>query len=79
MKLPFLIWLLLLTILHQDFWLWNESRLVFGFLPAGMAYHVLYSFVTAATWWAATRWAWPEEWEAWADEKSPEADEQGGA
>ena len=32
-----------LYILHQDFWFWRSARpLVFGFLPIGMAYHGLY-------------------------------------
>jgi hypothetical protein len=30
--------------LHQDVWLWRTARpLVFGFLPAGLAYHAAYT------------------------------------
>jgi len=30
--------------LHQDVWLWRSARpLVFGFLPAGLAYHAAYT------------------------------------
>lgn len=47
-------------LLHQDFWLWHEARpVVFGLLPAGLAYHVLYSIVAAAVMWLLVRFAWP--------------------
>ena len=30
----------LLYLLHQDFWFWRDARpLVFGFLPIGLFYH----------------------------------------
>ena len=50
---------ILLAILHQDFWLWNNTRLVFGFMPVGLAYHALYSVVAALIWAFAVRYAWP--------------------
>ena len=28
-----------LAVLHQDIWNWDNSNLVFGFLPVGLAYH----------------------------------------
>ena len=28
-------------LLHNDFWLWSDARLVWG-LPVGLAYHVAY-------------------------------------
>ena len=47
-------------LLHQDFWLWNSARpIVFGVLPIGLAYHVLYSIVVAAVMWLLVRYAWP--------------------
>lgn len=51
-------------ILHQDFWLWTDKTLVFGFLPIGLAYHALYSLVAALTMWLLVRYAWPHEIEA---------------
>ena len=33
--------LLLVFLLHNDLWLWNDARVVFG-LPVGLAYHVAY-------------------------------------
>lgn len=49
-----------LYLLHQDVWLWREARpLVFGVLPAGLAYHALYSIVVAGVMWLLVRCAWP--------------------
>ncbi len=59
--------ILLLAVLHQDFWLWDDPTLVFGVLPAGLAYHVLYSIAAAAVWALAVRYAWPSEIEAFAE------------
>lgn len=50
---------ILLAIFHQDFWLWNDVRLVFGFMPVGLAYHALYSVAAALIWALAVRYAWP--------------------
>ena len=53
--------LVALAVLHQDFWLWYDARLLFGFLPAGLAYHALYSLLTGGFWMLVCRFAWPEE------------------
>lgn len=50
---------LLLLILHQDNWFWTDGRLVFGFLPIGLFWHVLISIGAALTWALATKIAWP--------------------
>ena len=60
-----LMWLLFaaLIVLHHDWWFWNDGRLLFGFLPIGLGYHVLISLAAATLWgWAAWN-AWPEELE----------------
>jgi Protein of unknown function (DUF3311) len=62
-------WLLTLVViavvlLHQDFWLWNDKRLVFGFVPIGLAYQIGYSFLAALTMWVLVRFAWPAELDA---------------
>ncbi len=62
--------LLLLAVLHQDFWLWNDPTLLFGFLPVGLAYHVLFSVVAAVLWFLALNYAWPSDVEAFAEAKS---------
>ena len=58
---------LALAILHHDFWLWDDRRLVFGWLPVGLGYHVLLSLAAGAAWALVCRCAWPERLEAWAD------------
>jgi hypothetical protein len=55
-----------LLILHQDAWLWADRRIVFGFLPIGLGYHVAFSFLSAAVWALAVKFAWPSDWEQWA-------------
>jgi hypothetical protein len=48
--------------LHQDVWLWRQARpLVFGVLPAGLAYHVGYTLVTSLVLWLLVRLAWPAQ------------------
>ncbi len=58
-----LMWALfaLLMILHHDWWFWSDGRLVFGFLPIGLGYHMLISLAAAALWGWAVWHAWPPE------------------
>ena len=52
--------LILLAVLHQDFWSWNDSEtLWFGFMPVGLGYHALISMAAAALWALALRFCWP--------------------
>ena len=53
--------LILLAVLHQDFWLWDDATLVFGFMPIGLAYHTAYCIVAAGLWYLACEYAWPED------------------
>ena len=62
--------MVLLAILHQDFWLWDDTTLVLGFLPSGLAYHMVYSLVTALLGWLAVTYAWPHETEQLAENSS---------
>ncbi len=50
-----------LIVLHHDFWFWEDSRLVMGFLPIGMAYHIGISIIAAAFWFWAIQYAWPTD------------------
>ncbi len=59
---------IVLAVIHQDFWLWDNRTLVFGFLPIGLLYHALLSLACAATWAAAVKFCWPSHIEEWADE-----------
>ena len=57
-------WLLTLVVvvvalLHQDWWQWTDKRLVFGFLPVGLAYHVGYTVLASLTMALLVRYAWP--------------------
>lgn len=73
MKTPILLLLITYYALHQDFWNWTAARpLIFGFVPIGLMYHVLYAAGAAVVMTLLVRWAWPEGLEAWA-EKEPEA------
>ena len=60
---------IVLGILHYDFWNWDDGSLVFGFLPVGLAYHGAYSILAGLAWFMVVRNAWPAELEAWADEQ----------
>ena len=36
--------LVLLFVLHNDFWLWDNAQIVLG-IPIGLLYHIIYCFV----------------------------------
>ncbi len=48
----------LLYILHNDFWLWDDPRIVMG-LPVGLLYHAIYCVVTTLVMALLVRHAWP--------------------
>ena len=52
---------LLLIVLHQDVWFWENGTLVFGFMPITLLYHAGISLAAAVTWYLATLYAWPPE------------------
>lgn len=59
-----LVWslLVLLGILHQDFWNWNKIEpLIFGFVPIGLAYHIGVSIVAGVLWALAVHYCWPRD------------------
>ncbi len=62
----FLKWLViglivLLTLLHQDFWFWDTYEpLIFGFIPIGLAYHAMISLLAGFFWFLAIKYCWPE-------------------
>ncbi len=52
--------IVLLAVLHQDFWWWDDSdTLVFGFVPVGLAYHAVLSMAAALLWALAVKFCWP--------------------
>ncbi len=50
--------LLLLFLLHNDWWLQHDGRLIMG-IPAGLFYHVAYCVATILIMAALVTWAWP--------------------
>lgn len=61
---------LLLLIVHQDFWFWESETLVFGFMPIGLLFHALISLAAGVTWFLATKHCWPAELDALAGEEA---------
>lgn len=49
----------LLLILHQDNWFWDDDTLLLGFLPIGLFWHACISIAATLTWALATKIAWP--------------------
>ncbi|MBP6822652.1 MAG: hypothetical protein KA368_13975 [Acidobacteria bacterium] len=57
-----------LYLLHQDFWFWNSAKpLMFGFLPTGLSYHLVYTLVVSGVMWLLVRLAWPAHLESETD------------
>ena len=52
--------LLILYLLHNDLWLWNDGRLWRG-LPAGMLYHIGLCLAVTLLMALFVRYAWPTE------------------
>lgn len=61
---------LVLMVLHHDFWLWDDKTLLFGFMPSGLAWHATYSVVAAVFWFLVMKFAWPQAIEDFAEGKS---------
>lgn len=65
---------LVLVVLHQDFWNWDNANLVFGFMPVGLFYHACYSLTAALFWAIVMKVAWPSNLEEWAEGDSDDAE-----
>lgn len=53
--------LVVLAVLHQDAWFWDDPTIVFGVLPIGLAWHAAFSVACAAVWFAVVKVAWPSD------------------
>lgn len=54
--------LLLLSILHQDFWWRYDHRtLVYGVFPISLAYHIAISIAATIVWGLACVYCWPRD------------------
>ena len=54
--------LILLYVLHNDWWLWSDASVRFG-LPVGLLYHLAYMMVTAVVMYMLVTTAWPRHLE----------------
>ncbi|MEL7499327.1 MAG: DUF3311 domain-containing protein [Planctomycetota bacterium] len=60
---------LILVVLHTDFWFWSSSETVLG-MPIGLTYHIGLSIVTSVVWAGVCFFAWPKELEGYDDDVS---------
>jgi hypothetical protein len=54
--------LVVLYLLHNDLWLWNDPRLVLG-LPVGLTYHVAFCVAASIVLTLLVVYAWPDHLE----------------
>ena len=68
-----------LGVVHYDFWYWSDGSLVLGFMPIGLFFHALISVLAGLAWFLVVQHAWPAHVEDWASttEADP-ADEPAG-
>lgn len=59
-RILFWLALVVLLVLHHDWWFWDDGRLIFGFLPVGLGYQALISLAAAGLWAVAVFRVWPE-------------------
>jgi hypothetical protein len=73
------VWVLaaVLAVLHYDFWYWDDTTLLFGFMPVGLAYQAAYSVACGGLWFLAVKFAWPAHIEEWADREDWEGADEG--
>jgi len=60
--MKYVVWglVVLLIVLHQDTWLWDNDTLVAGFMPITLLYHAGISLAAGIVWFLAVCFAWPE-------------------
>ena len=64
--------IVILAILHQDFWWWDDSdMLVMGFIPIGLAYHAAISVAATVLWAMAVVYCWPHDLDADQNRETP--------
>jgi len=63
-KLLLILLVAVVYLLHQDFWNWKKTELIFGFLPVGLAYHAGYSLLASVTMALLVKFGWPKHLES---------------
>jgi hypothetical protein len=59
-RLSLTVLVVLLYLLHQDFWHWRVSKpIVLGLFPIGYAYHIFFTIIVSLVMWMLVRLAWP--------------------
>lgn len=63
--MKYVVWglVVFLLIIHQDNWLWDNTTLVFGFMPITLLFHAGISVAAGIVWYLATIYCWPKELE----------------
>ena len=61
--------LLVLYLLHNDLWLWNDPRIVLG-LPIGLLYHIGFCLAATGLMILLVNYAWPSELDAEDEEQT---------
>lgn len=69
---------ILLLIVRNDFWNWENDTLLMGFLPITLAYHCGISIAASITWYLATLFAWPELADGESEASTPQNQEANG-
>ncbi len=69
-RILFWLALVVLFVVHHDWWFWDDGRLVFGFLPVGLGYQALISLAAAGLWAVAVFRVWPELFRDEVDEEA---------
>jgi hypothetical protein len=50
--------MVLLYVLHNDLWFWDDATMVLG-LPIGLTYHIFYCVVASGMMFLLVKYAWP--------------------
>ncbi len=61
--------IVVLAIVHKDFWFWHNNYLLWDFFPIGLAYHAGISICASLLWAAAVFYAWPDDIEEFSEEE----------
>ena len=62
LRLPLYAALVVLYLLHNDLWLWDDPRLVLGH-PVGLLYHVVFCVAASVVLTLLVVYAWPDHLE----------------
>ena len=71
--------IVLLIVVHQDVWFWDDRTLLFGVLPITLAFHVGISLASAFAWYLATVYCWPDVEASARTPDQPPGETPGGA